>query len=165
MVPLETPNSLPFCKYPNLQICQIWYQTDIFDNHVFACHQNLELQRMEPEFLLFCLMACSDYNKLLSYERDLHLKNFDTTFKLTTTWTFFRFFHTLCQVLSNFRLFTLNTASCRSETQFSMIAKFLFKLKLRSFFSASSLANYCFIYLIRRNFRDKERQSPSRKIT
>lgn len=65
--------------------CRLGTSTDIFDNHVFACHQNLGLQRMEPEFFLFCLMACSDYNKLLSYERDMHLKYFDTTFQLSTT--------------------------------------------------------------------------------
>ena len=33
-------------------------------------------------FLLYVLMACNDYNKLLNIERRLHLKGHDTTFKL-----------------------------------------------------------------------------------
>ena len=121
--------------------CRLGTSTDVFDNHVFACHQNLGLQRMEPEFFLFCLMACSDYNKLLSYERDMHLKNFDTTFQLSTTWTFFTFFHTLCQVLSIFRLLTfylLCPVERNASIQFFIDTKILVFNWNRSFFSASS---------------------------
>ena len=37
----------------------------------------------EPMFLVYVLMACRDYDKLLSIERDMHLRGFDTVFKLT----------------------------------------------------------------------------------
>ena len=55
---------------------------DIFDNHVHSCRLAKGLPLKEPEFLMFCLMACSGFNKLLSYERGMHLKGFDTLFKL-----------------------------------------------------------------------------------
>ena len=53
--------------------------SDKFDNHVFRC-KGESLQ--EPVFLMYCLMACSDYNKLINIERNLHLKGHDTIFKL-----------------------------------------------------------------------------------
>ena len=55
---------------------------DIFDNHVYSCRLTSGGPPKEPEFLMYCLMACSDFNKLLSYERGMHLRGFDTTFKL-----------------------------------------------------------------------------------
>ena len=57
--------------------------TDIFDNHVFSCHRAQGLPPSEPMFLVYVLMACRDYDKLLSIERDMHLRGFDTVFKLT----------------------------------------------------------------------------------
>ena len=55
---------------------------DIFDNHVHSCRLTSGVPPKEPEFLMYCLMACSDFNKLLSYERGMHLRGFDTMFKL-----------------------------------------------------------------------------------
>ena len=55
---------------------------DIFDNHVHSCRLACGVPPKEPEFLMYCLMACSDFNKLLSYERGMHLRGFDTMFKL-----------------------------------------------------------------------------------
>ena len=55
---------------------------DIFDKHVYSCRLANRVPPKEPEFLMFGLMACSDFNKLLSYERSMHLKGFDTLFKL-----------------------------------------------------------------------------------
>ena len=63
--------------------CRNGEGSDIFDNHVFGCRSSLGLPKKEPEFLMNCLMACSDYQKLLSYERAMHLKGFDTTFKIS----------------------------------------------------------------------------------
>ena len=57
--------------------------SDVFDNHVFSCHQAQGVLPSEPMFLVYVLMACRDYNTLLSIERDMHLRGFDTTFKLT----------------------------------------------------------------------------------
>lgn len=62
--------------------CRKGKSTDIFDNHVFGCPQSLGLTPSEPYFLLYVMMACSDYNKLLNIERKLHLKGHDTVFKL-----------------------------------------------------------------------------------
>ena len=57
--------------------------TDVFDNHVFNCAKSKGLATItEPNFLLYVMMECSDYNKLLSIERKLHLDGHDTTFKL-----------------------------------------------------------------------------------
>ena len=55
---------------------------DVFDNHVHSCRLTSGVPPKEPEFLMYCLMACSDFNKLLSYERGMHLRGFDTMFKL-----------------------------------------------------------------------------------
>ena len=62
--------------------CRNGKSSDIFDNHVFACHRAQGLSLQEPYFLLYVLMACSDYNKLINIERKLHLKGHDTAFKL-----------------------------------------------------------------------------------
>ena len=56
--------------------------TDIFDNHVYSCSRSQGLAITEPLFILYVMMACSDYNKLLNIERRLHLAGHDTTFKL-----------------------------------------------------------------------------------
>ena len=60
--------------------CRLGKSTDKFDNHVFGCSRALGVAPSEPFFLLFVMMACSDYNKLLNIERGLHLKGHDTTF-------------------------------------------------------------------------------------
>jgi hypothetical protein len=62
--------------------CRKGKGTDVFDNHVFDCFRSKGLPPSEPFFLLFCLMACNDYHKLLNIERNLHLKGHDTVFKL-----------------------------------------------------------------------------------
>ena len=62
--------------------CREGKTSDIFDNHVFACHRSKGVPPREPLFLLYVFMACSDYNKLLNIERRLHLQGHDTTFKL-----------------------------------------------------------------------------------
>ena len=62
--------------------CRNGKGTDVFDNHVFNCCRSKGLPPSEPFFLLFCLMACNDYHKLLNIERKLHLKGYDTVFKL-----------------------------------------------------------------------------------
>ena len=62
--------------------CRQGKSSDIFDNHVFACQKSKGIPRREPFFLIYVLMACSDYNKLLNIERRLHLQGHDTTFKL-----------------------------------------------------------------------------------
>ena len=57
--------------------------TDIFDNHVYNCARSKGLAGVtEPNYLMYIMMECSDYNKLLSIERKLHLAGHDTTFKL-----------------------------------------------------------------------------------
>ena len=56
--------------------------SDIFDNHVYKCsHDNGPI--IEPLFHAYIMMACSNYDKLLNIERNLHLESHDTTFKLT----------------------------------------------------------------------------------
>ena len=62
--------------------CRDGKGTDIFDNHVYSCSRSQGLAITEPLFILYVMMACSDYNKLLSIERKLHLAGHDTTFKL-----------------------------------------------------------------------------------
>ena len=62
--------------------CRKGTGADLFDKHVYSCRLAKRVPPKEPEFLMFCLMSCSDFNKLLSYERDMHLKGFDTLFKL-----------------------------------------------------------------------------------
>ena len=59
--------------------CREGKGSDIFDNHVYNC-KGPSLQ--EPLFRMYVLMTCSSYDKLLNIERRLHLKGFDTTFKL-----------------------------------------------------------------------------------
>ena len=71
--------------------CRNGKGTDVFDNHVFNCYRSKGLPPSEPFFLLFCLMACNDYHKLLNIERKLHLKGHDTVFKLL--WHFLDIFH------------------------------------------------------------------------
>ena len=57
--------------------------TDIFDKHVYNCAKSKGLASVtEPNYLMYFMMECSDYNKLLSIERKLHLAGHDTTFKL-----------------------------------------------------------------------------------
>ena len=63
--------------------CRSGKTSDIFDNHVYSCHHSQGIPPTEPMFLLYVLMACSDFNKLLGIERDMHLKGFDTLFKVT----------------------------------------------------------------------------------
>ena len=62
--------------------CRNGKGSDIFDNHVHFCARSKGLPPSEPFFLLFCMMACNDYSKLLKIERILHLKGHDTVFKL-----------------------------------------------------------------------------------
>ena len=59
--------------------CREGKGSDIFDNHVYNC-KGPSLQ--EPLFRMYVLMTCSSYDKLLNIERRLHLKGFDTTFRL-----------------------------------------------------------------------------------
>ena len=66
--------------------CRNGKGSDIFDNHVHFCARSKGLPPSEPFFLLFCMMACNDYSKLLKIERILHLKGHDTVFKLL--WNF-----------------------------------------------------------------------------
>ena len=66
--------------------CRNGKGSDIFDNHVHSCARSKGLPPSEPFFLLFCMMACNDYSKLLKIERILHLKGHDTVFKLL--WNF-----------------------------------------------------------------------------
>ena len=61
--------------------CRNGKSTDLFDNHVYGCPQALGVTPSEPYFLLYVMMACSDYNKLLNIERRLHLQGHDTVFK------------------------------------------------------------------------------------
>ena len=63
--------------------CRSGRTSDIFDQHVYSCHRAQGTPPTEPMFLLYVLMACSDFNKLLSIERDMHLRGFDTLFKVT----------------------------------------------------------------------------------
>ena len=63
--------------------CRSGKTSDIFDLHVYSCHHRQGIPPTEPMFHLYVLMACSDFNKLLSIERDMHLKGFDTLFKGT----------------------------------------------------------------------------------
>ena len=63
--------------------CRSGKTSDIFDQHVYSCHRAQAVPPSEPMFLLYVLMACSDFNKLLSIERDMHLRGFDTLFKVT----------------------------------------------------------------------------------
>ena len=60
--------------------CRNGRSSDKFDNHVYGCPRTLGIAPQEPFFLLFVMMSCSDYNKLLNIERALHLKGHDTTF-------------------------------------------------------------------------------------
>ena len=62
--------------------CRNGKGTDLFDNHVFECSRSKGMPPNEPFFLLFSMMACNDYSKLLNIERNLHLKGHDTIFKL-----------------------------------------------------------------------------------
>ncbi len=62
--------------------CREGKTSDIFDNHVYSCSRSSGLPITEPHFLLYVMMACNDYNKLLTIERRLHLAGHDTTFKL-----------------------------------------------------------------------------------
>ena len=63
--------------------CRSGKTSDIFDKHVHSCFRSQGIAPTEPMFLLYVLMACSDFNKLLGIERDMHLKGFDTLFKVT----------------------------------------------------------------------------------
>ena len=63
--------------------CRNGGSSDIFDNHVYRCSRSQGKEAIEPFFLLFVLMECSDYNKLINIERNLHLAGHDTTFKRT----------------------------------------------------------------------------------
>ena len=60
--------------------CRKGKTSDKFDNHVYQCARAQNVVPSEPYFLLYVMMACSDYNKLLNIERRLHLKGHDTTF-------------------------------------------------------------------------------------
>ena len=62
--------------------CRNGKSSDTFDNHVYACSRAQGHSLQEPFFLLFVFMACSDYNKLINIERNLHLQGHDTVFKL-----------------------------------------------------------------------------------
>ena len=62
--------------------CRNGKGTDLFDNHVFECSRLKGMPPNEPFFLLFSMMACNDYSKLLNIERNLHFKGHDTIFKL-----------------------------------------------------------------------------------
>ena len=71
---LRTNNHRSCCRNGN--------GSDIFDNHVFICSRLNGSKPPEPLFLLFVMMECNDYDKLLSIERKLHLEGHDTAFNL-----------------------------------------------------------------------------------
>ena len=58
--------------------CRHGKSTDDFDNHVFICCKNRAIPHSEPFFKIWILMVLNDYQKLLKYERDLHLACHDT---------------------------------------------------------------------------------------
>ena len=60
--------------------CRLGKSTDIFDNHVFKCHK--KGQCIEPMFKAYIMMVMSSYDKLLNFERRLHLNGHDTRFKM-----------------------------------------------------------------------------------
>ena len=62
--------------------CRNGGSTDLFDEHVYHCSTRQGAEATEPYFLLYVLMECNDYNKLINIERNLHLDGHDTIFKL-----------------------------------------------------------------------------------
>ena len=58
--------------------CRHGKSTDDFDNHVFACWKERGVPHTEPYFKIWIFMVLNDYQKLLKYERDLHLAGHDT---------------------------------------------------------------------------------------
>ena len=71
----RTNNHITGCRYGN--------GSNVFDLHVYKCGnlENLsiiERKQLEPYFKLYIMMACKDYQKLLDYEKRLHMRNCDT---------------------------------------------------------------------------------------
>ena len=62
--------------------CRNGRSSDKFDNHVYACSRARQVPPSEPFFLMYVMMSCNNYDKLLNIERCLHLKGHDTTFQL-----------------------------------------------------------------------------------
>ena len=71
----RTNNHISSCRQGN--------SSDIFDNHVFKCSKEKNIPHNEPDFKLYILMVLNDYNKLLNYERMLHLGGHDTINRIT----------------------------------------------------------------------------------
>ena len=63
----------------HISSCKSGNGSDIFDIHVYNCaRQEGHTTPTEPVFKLYIMMVMSDYQKLRSMERHLHLNNFDT---------------------------------------------------------------------------------------
>ena len=58
--------------------CRLGNSSDRFDNHVFKCAKERNLQLIEPYFKMYMFMALRDYNKLRNYESKLHAERHDT---------------------------------------------------------------------------------------
>ena len=63
--------------------CRHGRTTDIFDNHVYKCgHLDTvpeeNKKAMEPYFKLYIMLECSNYHKLLDYEKKFHAAGMDT---------------------------------------------------------------------------------------
>ena len=66
---LRTNNHITGCRHGN--------SSDKFDNHVFKCRYEHN-QMSEPFFKVYVFMEIKDERLLLSYEKYLHKKGFDT---------------------------------------------------------------------------------------
>ena len=75
----RTNNHISGCRHGNT--------TDIFDNHVYRCgHLDTvpeeDKKAMEPFFKLYIMLECSNYHRLLDYEKKFHAAGMDTMNRL-----------------------------------------------------------------------------------